>query len=123
MENDIQTNPMSIPIQKDSNDCIFCLEKINNDTIINYENDDKYTLKCNCRPFIHNSCMEDWIKKNRNCPICLLKISETGEVIRQNNTCPNLAEIKGILRSFCKIIKILFAIIILIGFLVFIMFI
>jgi len=44
--------------------CIFCLQDDNK--IISYQG------FCNCHPFIHEKCMNDWNKINFNkCPICL----------------------------------------------------
>lgn len=46
--------------------CIFCLQDDNK--IITYQG------SCNCHPFIHEECINEWNKRNLNkCPICLNK--------------------------------------------------
>jgi len=46
--------------------CIFCLQDDNK--IITYQG------SCNCHPFIHEECINEWNKINVNiCPICLYK--------------------------------------------------
>jgi hypothetical protein len=47
----------------DTNKCIFCLS---DHTIIQ-----KYDAPCDCKPYIHISCLEQWFEINPNeCPIC-----------------------------------------------------
>lgn len=46
--------------------CIFCLQ--DDKKIISYQG------SCNCHPFIHEECINEWYKINSNkCPICLNK--------------------------------------------------
>lgn len=46
--------------------CIICLQ--NDHKIISYQG------SCNCHPFIHEECINEWNKINSNkCPICLNK--------------------------------------------------
>jgi len=47
-------------------ECIICLE--NNNEII------KYSGICQCNPFIHKECLDEWYKLYPNmCPICRIE--------------------------------------------------
>ena len=52
----------------DDNECCYCLEKLNK----------KYDLwYCNyCKHLIHKNCINEWIKKKNECPLCEQKIDE-----------------------------------------------
>lgn len=46
-----------------NDECIICLSDI--PEVI------KYNGPCECKPFIHNTCRDDWFQVNPNtCPIC-----------------------------------------------------
>lgn len=44
-----------------ANDCIICLNKITNDA--------DCRILC-CVHIFHSKCIENWLHKNANCPIC-----------------------------------------------------
>lgn len=68
------------------NECLVCLE---------YEIDDgikTITLKnylliksCNCDAWIHESCLELWLKKNNKCPICRIEITKKNQLKEPTN--------------------------------------
>jgi hypothetical protein len=45
----------------DMDECPVCLEKYN-------ENEE--LIELDCHHYYHEKCIKDWLKKNRNCPIC-----------------------------------------------------
>lgn len=61
-------------------ECIICLEVLDDNNLkttfssnLLFEGqiNSVYFLPCNCKVSVHRSCMECWINKNTNCPICL----------------------------------------------------
>jgi len=49
--------------EDDMKECIICLQN-NNQTI-------KYSGLCQCNPFVHKECLDEWYKVYPNlCPIC-----------------------------------------------------
>jgi hypothetical protein len=66
-----------------SNDCLICLE-IKDCYRDNYciKLCNNYFIKrCACNGWIHYYCLNIWYSKNKNCPICLIKMIKK----RQNN--------------------------------------
>lgn len=60
------------------NSCIFCLHD-ESPLII-------YNGLCNCHPYIHKECIDDWYKLNPGkCPICLISNQSTNIIIINNN--------------------------------------
>jgi hypothetical protein len=55
---DLKMKKYDIKIDKD-NICVICLDHLNSDI-----------TKKNCNHFFHISCLKNWHKINRNCPIC-----------------------------------------------------
>ncbi len=46
-------------------ECIICME--------NFQND-KYTIRLECKHFFHKECVVQWFTKNASCPICRRKV-------------------------------------------------
>uniref|UniRef100_A0A6C0B7L0 Uncharacterized protein n=1 Tax=viral metagenome TaxID=1070528 RepID=A0A6C0B7L0_9ZZZZ len=68
--------------------CIFCLIKFNTEQqqpflIYNYNvfklNDKIYQVNCQCRPFCHISCMNNWLIESVHCPECSVWYTESIE--------------------------------------------
>ena len=52
--------------------CLFCLNT--------YPNTTKYDAPCKCKPFLHQRCLNKWLKINPNeCPICRTNYETIGE--------------------------------------------
>ena len=59
--------------------CIFCLETVNNNEttrLIEYK-DPLYDFNCNCAFDSHVFCLQQWINKSQNCPICVKPLLPT----------------------------------------------
>lgn len=121
--NDTQIITVISPIQKDVNDCIFCLEKITeNDTSIDYQKGEKITIEetifrinCNCKPGMHKKCIGEWLVENQKCPICLINIDKIEAIYPQ--ICEAVNSIMITLRCICCILVL---ITIIIAFIIFI---
>ena len=55
----------STPKIKLYGECSICLEEMNSNTKI---------TALNCAHIYHEKCVNEWLRKNRVCPICLFKI-------------------------------------------------
>lgn len=69
----------------DEKECLICLR--NKDSYNNSpKNLQKLTnhKKCDCDSYFHQKCLEEWYKKQKVCPICLVTIKDN--IIRENNT-------------------------------------
>lgn len=47
--------------QNDVKDCIICINKIESN---------EYIRKLKCNHLFHKKCVDNWLKKNQNCPMC-----------------------------------------------------
>lgn len=48
---------------KNMSECIICMEQ--------YKPEDAIAeLKCDERHYFHEACLEDWLKRKLNCPLC-----------------------------------------------------
>ncbi len=73
---DVITNNVAITV---INNCIICLN--NNPIIIQFNG------SCNCKPFIHSNCLNEWLEKNNlTCPICRKKYKPTN-ISNNNHNC------------------------------------
>lgn len=72
----IITNPtINIP-----NNCIICLN--NNPIIIQFNG------SCNCKPYIHNQCLNQWLTNNNlTCPICRKKYKPPNDPNDNHRNC------------------------------------
>jgi len=72
--------PKSFPITRtcsNKQSCILCLEEMTTKQRLNYT-----TNVCACKPQIHDTCFDEWDKRNPgSCPICRKK----GTVFIQSN--------------------------------------
>jgi hypothetical protein len=59
-------------------ECIICLEKNTDEfkiiklskALLTNEENTKLVKKCSCESFIHQYCLDIWVKKGESCPIC-----------------------------------------------------
>lgn len=66
---DLQTMPFKGEIFKYSDECPICLVKfIENETIM--------VLPCDPRHYFHVKCIQGWLEKNAECPICTNRVSK-----------------------------------------------
>ena len=67
-----------VHIQKECCICFSC-ESESQEKVINLNNNNRYSKKCNCNPAIHNKCLETWLITKNVCPIChsQVKIKKT----------------------------------------------
>ncbi|KAL4511748.1 hypothetical protein ABPG72_012593 [Tetrahymena utriculariae] len=57
-----QSNADSLNLdEEEENQCIICLAK--------YSNDDD-VRKLNCKHYFHQHCVDEWLKKKKDCPVC-----------------------------------------------------
>ncbi|EAR94496.2 zinc finger, C3HC4 type (RING finger) protein (macronuclear) [Tetrahymena thermophila SB210] len=56
-----QANADTQDLEEDDNQCVVCLEKFCNDV-------DVRILKC--QHYFHQSCVDEWLKKKMECPVC-----------------------------------------------------
>ena len=54
----------------DNQECSICVESLN----------DNIAIKLTCDHIFHKKCLEEWLKKgkNKDCPLCRMKIIDTG---------------------------------------------
>ena len=68
-EDCLQNNKIKIrKIKEDElllNECIICLE--------NYKKDDKISI-LSCDHYYHTKCLNEWLKKKEECPLCRIEI-------------------------------------------------
>ena len=61
-------------MNKSTNDnhiCIICLSILHNNKPSHLLHEHTgYTFYCNCNPFIHLHCLQEWYTKSNTCPIC-----------------------------------------------------
>ena len=63
---------------EDIKECIICLQ--NNNQII------KYSSNCECNPYVHKECLDEWYKVYPNmCPICRNQNSPNNLIIINNH--------------------------------------
>lgn len=86
-------------------ECIICLQ--NNNEII------KYSGVCQCNPFIHKECLDEWYKIYPNmCPICRIQNRTNNIIIINNERCIRiLLGICCFISCSCLIIPMIFIII------------
>jgi hypothetical protein len=61
--------------------CIICLEiDTSFNKIKNMQSISSINLFCNCNVYIHEYCLDSWIKKTKTCPICLTKITQIDSI-------------------------------------------
>jgi hypothetical protein len=66
-----------IDYNKKVDECLVCLEyEIQNNMMPVSLKDILFIKKCNCDAWIHECCLNDWLKKNYKCPICRIEISK-----------------------------------------------
>ena len=51
--------------------CAICLVEYN-------EKDDVAELKCDNRHYFHSGCLEDWLKRKAECPLCKTPVNTAG---------------------------------------------
>lgn len=79
-----ESNNLEIYKEINAYECIICLEKNSKkfaivkltNALIKNEKDDRLEKKCLCESFIHQYCLNKWVKKNESCPICREKFNE-----------------------------------------------
>ena len=80
--------------------CIFCLETMNeneNTRLIKY-NDFLYDFNCKCVFDSHVFCLQQWINKSQNCPICVKPLLPKMSVY---DCCSNYFESPRVCLSSC----------------------
>ena len=75
-------------------DCSICLEKL-------YSN----IIRLNCNHYFHEKCINDWQKRNNNCPICRSRILKIEQVMSLNNICYSLLYIIAIIIISIPLLK------------------
>jgi hypothetical protein len=74
----ISDNTQSVNVPED---CFICYEyKIENElTPIQLKNQNIYEKICHCNGWIHNDCLDKWIKIYNQCPICRTVLDDENE--------------------------------------------
>ena len=57
-------NTVKILNEIDNEDCSICLEKLYD------EENNKEIISLDCNHLFHKECVDPWITRNRNCPLC-----------------------------------------------------
>jgi hypothetical protein len=61
---------------EDSNICLICLiPDIDKNPIKNMKEFSNIITTCNCKPFIHDKCLIQWLDNSSTCPICRKHVS------------------------------------------------
>tara|TARA_B100001250_G_C19495912_1_gene655238 strand:+ start:78 stop:479 length:402 start_codon:yes stop_codon:yes gene_type:complete len=67
IKEDVSSNNLE---QSLKNECIICLDYINEDDLLQLEDIDKNIKSCGCKAALHNKCFNEWYIKKFSCPIC-----------------------------------------------------
>ena len=78
-------------------DCSICLEKLYNNII-----------RLNCNHYFHERCINDWQRRNNNCPICRARIVKIEQVMSLKNICYSLLCILAILIIIIPLLNLFF---------------
>jgi len=54
------------------NDCFICFE--NENKLLKLKTQKYYIKNCNCDSWVHESCLHEWFKNCKQCPICRKKM-------------------------------------------------
>ena len=90
----------------EDNECLICLEIIDNThkNCIKLQNM-FYDKVCLCDGWIHHRCLDNWYTNNEKCPICLCNMIKNNiDIISQNNDSNStlfINNIKYIFLLFC----------------------
>jgi hypothetical protein len=67
---DLSREGKAIPVSNKNNVCTICLGE--------FENEDKVRV-APCHHFYHSPCIEEWLRVNKVCPLCMRDITRTEE--------------------------------------------
>jgi hypothetical protein len=63
-----------ICLEKIDDKCVFINEETFSSGVTNHCKTIYYKTMCPCNILLHRECMEEWIRKNPSCPICLVRM-------------------------------------------------
>ena len=78
-------------------DCSICLEKL-------YSN----IIRLNCNHYFHEKCINDWQRRNNNCPICRARIMKVEHVMSLKIICYSLLYILAIVIIIIPLLNFFF---------------
>ena len=76
-------------------ECIICMDKINNNEYIMFLNDIEANCSCMKNSKIHKKCFKEWVSSKNNellCPICLNNLSPVNVLLYEKDTFTNIQD-------------------------------
>ena len=106
-------------IKNEERECFVCfdIKAYNEATPITLKKQRLYITDCDCDSFVHTKCLQLWLDKNKNCPICRIivrakpvKINNVNKIINNgiNFTFYIITKSKNLLKLFSLLFFIYF---------------